>query len=49
MEDGADVAGIALTYLFNHNYASGDRTGDEDVATSSNFTEICGQPRRMFL
>jgi len=42
-------AAPALTYLFNHDYASSDRTGDEDVATSSNFTERCGQPRRMFL
>jgi len=38
----------ALTYLFNHDSASSDRTGDEGVATSSNFTERCGQPRRIF-
>ena len=41
-------AAPALTYLFNHDCASADRTGDEDVATSSNFTERCGQPWRMF-
>jgi len=41
-------AAPALTYLFSHDSASADRTGDEDVATSSNFTERCRQPRRMF-
>jgi len=41
-------AAPALTYLFNHDCAFADRTGDEDVATSSNFTERCGQPRRIF-
>jgi len=41
-------AAPALTYLFSHDCASADRTGDEDVATSSNFTERCGQPWRMF-
>jgi len=39
----------ALTYLFNHDYASANRTDDEDVATSNNFTERCRQPRRMLL
>jgi len=38
----------ALKYPLNHYYASADRTDDDDVATSSNFTERCGQPRRMF-
>jgi len=42
-------AAPALTYLLNHDSASADRTGDEDVATSSSFTERCGQPQRMFL
>ena len=41
-------AAPALTYLFNHDSASADRNGDEDVATSSIFTERCRQPRRMF-
>jgi len=40
-------AASALAYLFNHDSASADRTGDEDVATSSNSTERCKQPRRM--
>jgi len=42
------IAAPALTHLFNHDSASADRTGDEDVATSSNFTKRCGQPRCMF-
>jgi len=41
-------AAPTLTHLFNHDSASADLTGEEDVATSSNFTERCGQPRRMF-
>jgi len=38
----------AFMYLSNHDCASTNRKGDEDVATSSNFTERCGQPRCMF-
>ena len=41
-------AAPALTYLFVHDSVSADRTDDEDVATSSIFTERCRQPRRMF-